>query len=80
MEKFDWPRIHKHEENLENDATERVENYICEYFGIEDIVDMTREQKDEVEDYKDNMNEFSQMAIGFINVVNRWDDEHYEEE
>jgi len=28
MEKFDWPRIHKHEENLENDATERVENYI----------------------------------------------------
>ena len=41
---------------------------------------MTREQKDEVEDYKDNMNEFSQMAIGFINVINRWDDEHYEEE
>lgn len=69
---FEWNRMYKHEENIERDVTERVEEYICEYFKISNVLELTPEQYKEVEDFYEEMNEFSVMRIGFSNVLNDW--------
>ena len=69
---FEWNRMYKWEENHERNITEDVEEYICEYFNISNVLEMTPEQYKEVEDFSEEMNEFSVMRIGFSNVLNDW--------
>ena len=68
---FEWNRIHKWEENHERNITEDVEEYICEHYGIEDVLLMTVEQYQEVETFAEEY-VFSIMHIGFSNVLNNW--------
>ena len=41
---FNWPRIHKYEENFERDIIDSVYGYIFQYYGIEEIKQLTKEQ------------------------------------
>jgi len=75
---FEWHRIHKHEDNIENDVTDRVFEYVCEYYEVEDILDLTEEQISELEDFRDKLNEFSVMQIGFSNLIMQWEDNQIE--
>ena len=70
---FDWNRMHKWEENHERNITEDVEEYICEYYGVESIEDLTKEQIDKIEVFRSELNEYSIMQIGFSNVINNWE-------
>ena len=63
--------MHKWEENHERSITEDVEEYICEHYGIEDVLFMTVEQYQEVETFAEEY-EFSIMHVGFSNVLNNW--------
>ena len=69
---FEWNRMYKWEENHERNITEDVEEYICEHFNISNVLEMTPDQYKEVEDFSEEMNEFSVMRIGFSNVLNNW--------
>lgn len=69
---FEWNRIYKWEENHERNITEDVEEYICEHYGVEDVLDMTEDQFKEVEAFFMEMNEFSVMRQGFNTVINNW--------
>lgn len=69
---FEWNRMYKWEENHERNITEDVEEYICEYFNISNIAEMTPAQYKEVEDFSLEMNEYSVMRIGFSNVLDDW--------
>ena len=69
---FEWNRMYKWEENHERNITEDVEEYICEHFNISNVLEMTEEQYKEVEEFSEEMNEFSVMRIGFSNVLNDW--------
>ena len=81
MNKFEWGRIHKWEENIEREVTDAVEERVTEHYEVEDIVDLTQEQIDEVTAWRDeHVSEYSPMYIGFTNVFNRWDDENWEPE
>ena len=51
---FDWNRIHKHEEQVENDIYDRVSEQICSFYNVEDVADLTIEQMDEVRAFVDN--------------------------
>ena len=75
---FEWNRMHKWEENHERSITEDVEEYICEHYGIEDVLFMTVEQYQEVEAFAEEY-EFSIMHVGFSNVLNNWLDYREEE-
>ena len=75
---FDWPRIHKWEENIERDITDSVWEYICEFYGVEEISELTTEQIQEVEAFRDELNEYSLMQWGFSNVINHWESETWE--
>jgi hypothetical protein len=72
---FDWDRIHKWEENHERSIIEDVEEYVCEYYGVEDIFDLTEEQVNDLENFRNNdLNEYSVMQVGFRDMLNRLDD------
>lgn len=68
---FEWQKMYKWEENVERDITESVEEYICEYYEISGIEEMTPKQYQEVEAFAEEYN-FSVMRIGFSNVLNDW--------
>ena len=77
---FEWHRMHKWEENFEREATDGVEEQICEHYGVEDALELTREQLLEVVAFRDeHVSEFSPMFIGFNNIINRWEDDQEEE-
>ena len=77
---FEWVKIHKHEDNIESDVTDRVFEYVCEYYKVEEITELTQEQISEIDEFRDKLNEFSVMQIGFSNLVNQWESENYEAE
>lgn len=79
---FHWDRMYKHEENIERDITERVEEYVCEFFNVETIFDLTDSDIDQLESFVNNdLNEYSVMQVGFKNIMHDWEaglDEEYE--
>ena len=77
---FEWHKLYKHEENIESDVTDRVFEYVCEYYNVEEITDLTEEQISEIDAFRDKLNEFSVMQMGFSNLVNQWESENYEAE
>ena len=71
---FHWDRMYKHEENIERDITERVEEYVCEFFDVETIFDLTDSDIDQIESFVNNdLNEYSVMQVGFKNIINDWE-------
>lgn len=75
---FEWNKIHKHEDNIESNVTDRVFEYVCEYYKINDILDLTEEQISQLETFRDKLNEFSVMQIGFSNLIMQWEDNQIE--
>lgn len=72
---FEWNRIHKWEENYERDITDDVIEHVCEYYEVEDIFDLTEDQINDIENFRNNdLNEYSVMQIGFSNLLNQLDD------
>lgn len=77
---FEWPRIHKWEENIEREVTDAVWEYVCEFYATDEISELTLEQIQEVEVFRDELNEYSPLQIGFSNIINHWENESWEEE
>lgn len=78
---FEWDRIYKYEENYEREICDDVDNYVCEHYGIESTDELTREQLDEVIEFRTNMlSEYSVMQFGFSNLISIQEDVLYERE
>lgn len=77
---FDWLRIHKWEENIEAQVTDSVYNYVCEFYGIDDVEELTHKQLSEIEGFRDRLNEYSVMQIGFSNLISHMDTVLWEKE
>jgi hypothetical protein len=75
---FEWDRMYKWEENHIRNITEDVEEYICEHYGITDILLITPKQYKEIEAFAEEY-QFSIMRVGFNNVLNNWLNYHEEE-
>ena len=57
-----------------------VYEYVLEYYGVEEITDLTQEQIEEISGFREELNDYSPMQWGFSNLVNNWENEQYEEE
>jgi len=77
---FEWDRIYKTEENYESDITDRVYEVVCEYYGIDEVDELTPEQLDEVAAFRDELNEYSVMQVGFSNLISWVEGVHWENE
>jgi hypothetical protein len=73
---FEWNRIYKWEENYERDITDDVRTQVCEYYGVEEITELTEEQINEVQSFRDELNEYSVMQWGFSNIYSEWEMEN----
>jgi len=70
---FDWPRIHKIEENVEMEMINYVYDYVCEYFDVDDINELTEEQIEAVEKFRNEINEYSPLQYGFSALLSEVD-------
>lgn len=74
---YEWPRMYKNEEYYENEIRDDVVRHICEYFGVEDIIDLTREQYLDVIKYRDEeLSEYSVMQVGYSLALYQWEMEN----
>ncbi len=70
---FEWNRIHKHEDNIEQDVNQRVYDYVLEYYAVESIEDLNGDQIAEIEQFREEYNEYSVMQIGFSNLLSEYE-------
>ena len=71
---FEWPKIYKSEEWFEQQATEWVFDYVCEFYDVEDIEELTELQIEEIVQYREYvLNAFSPMQLGFSNIISQWE-------
>lgn len=70
---YEYPRIHKAEENIEHIVTEWVEEHVLEHFGVDDIESLTEDEIDDILAFRDDLNEYSPMQIGYSNLINYWE-------
>lgn len=75
---FEWHRIHKWEDNIESQVTDAVYEYVCEFYGVEEVGELTEGQVNEIMAFRDELNEYSPMQWGFSNLYNHWENENWE--
>lgn len=74
---FEWNRIHKWEDNIESQVTDSVFEFVCEFYGVDEVTELSEEQIAEVEHYRHEvLNEYSPMQWGFSNLYNLWEGEN----
>jgi len=73
---FEWNRIHKHEDNIEQDVNQRVYDYVLEYYAVESVEDLNGDQIAEIEQFREEYNEYSVMQIGFSNLLSEYESAH----
>jgi hypothetical protein len=77
---FEWNRMYKWQENHERNITDDVYEYVCEYYGIDEVDELTPDQLEEIEAFRNELNEYSVMQIGFSNLINHVENIHWENE
>lgn len=78
---FEWYKTHKIEEWVEREMTECVEQYVCEYYNVEDTNDLTAEQIEELETFREEeLHEYHPLQMGFSNVICAWENQEKDEE
>ena len=74
---FEWNRIHKSEEYLDNIISETVFDYVCQFYNVEDILELSHDQIVEIETFRnDVLSEYSPLQRGFSDLYGRWENEH----
>jgi uncharacterized protein YyaL (SSP411 family) len=77
---FEWNRMYKWEENHERNITEDVYEYVCEHYGIDEVEELNGDQLAEIEAFREELNDYSVMQIGFSNLINHIDTVLWEKE
>ena len=72
---FQWDRMYKWDDNIERTMIDNVEEYVLEYYGVDEIVDLTKEQIEEINTFCEDFEWNILMAPGFRYVINTWEDE-----
>ena len=66
---FEWHRMHKQEEQNENDIYDIVCTQVCEHYEIEDVSELTKEQIADIEHFVvEYISEYSPIRSGFSDL------------
>jgi len=77
MDHFDWPRMYKVEEYIEREAYNAVEEFVVDFYNVEEIGLIPKQQIDEIMAWREeNVNEYSPMWSAFQDVYNVWENEN----
>jgi uncharacterized protein YjaG (DUF416 family) len=72
-DKYSWGRIHKTEEFYETQIISDVIENVLEYFEVEEIEMLTEDQIEQVRSFREELNEYSVMQIGYSDLINIWE-------
>ena len=72
---FEWEKMYKWEDNYEVQIIDDVRDVVKEYYNVEDEYDLTKEQIDDLTQFRDE-NEMSIMWVGFNALINNWLEEN----
>ena len=75
---FEWPKIYKVEEQIEQQSVDWVYEYVCEFYDVEDIEELTEERINEIDNYRDGLSSHSVMQARFSNIIHQWESAQYE--
>ena len=78
QEEYDFPRIHKSEDWIEQQLSDLVHEQIFEFIEHEEITDFTPDEIRQLEDFLDGYQGL--LSIGYSNLINWWESETWEEE
>ena len=71
---YEWPRIHKVEDNFYMEISEVVWEQVSDHYGVDEIEELTEEQIAELEDFRTNeLAEYSLLQAGYSNLINHWE-------
>ena len=80
-EKYAFHRAHKVEDWIAREMYDCVFEQITEWFGVEEIADLTKEQMDEVIHFRENeLNEYSPLHWGYTDIISEWEEQMWEKE
>lgn len=73
-------KLHKWADNIDNTLTEWATKSVEEYFDVEHVEQLTKEQIEELRDWVDLNDGFaySHILIGFKNIIEHWESDKYE--
>jgi hypothetical protein len=72
-DKYSWDRIYKIEEFYESQIISDVMENVLEHFDVEEIEMLTDDQIEQVRSFREELNEYSVMQIGYSDVINIWE-------
>ena len=72
-DKYSWGRIYKTEEFYESQIISDVIENVLEHFEVEEIEMLTEDQIEQVRSFRDDLNEYSVMQIGYSDLINIWE-------
>jgi len=77
---FEWHKLYKWEQNIESEITDGVYEYICEYYGIGNVEELTDDQIIQIREFVDSdyISEYSPMMMGFNNLFYQLEELQYE--
>lgn len=76
-EGFEINRPHKIMEWLENQINEWAYEYVADFYGVEDVTELTEEQIVEVEEFcEENEDGYDLLVVGLRNCVHTWESEN----
>ena len=79
MEKFEMRKPYKAEEYYENQINEQIYEYIMEFYGVDEITEITQEQINDIEEWREEwLSEYSVLQVGFSSFMNQWESEMWE--
>lgn len=78
---FDVPNIHKWSDNIEHTLTEWSEHHVKEWYDVDDSTELSAAQIEEIEEFLAEAEDtwYNWVCIGFRNIVNNWENEHYDD-
>jgi len=71
---YEWPRIHKVEDNFYMEISDVVCEHVLTHYGVDEIEDLTEEQIAELEYFRVHyLSEYSVLQAGYSNLINMWE-------
>ena len=75
---FKWDKMYKWDDNIERTMIDNVEEYVLEYYCVDEIAQLTETQIKEINVFCEEFDWNILMAPGFRYVINTWEEEQDE--
>jgi hypothetical protein len=76
---FEWARVYKSEDYFDQLITESALEYILEFYGVEELEELSYQHLKEIEEWVDTENPYI-MGIGIRNVMHMLDSHLWEQD